>query len=415
MIAHTKNDHTTQSSENIRWLLLLCGTICLLFSGIIYAWSILKVPFAREFGWSAGDLATNYTITISLFCIGCIIGGFMMRKFSAKVPVILGGILVFLGFFLTSRLDGSSVVSLFLSYGVLAGLGIGISYNTILAAIGAWFPDRKGFASGCLMMGFGASTLILGNLASSLIENPSFGWRKVFLFLAVCTSILLIGLGVLIRLPGPTDKLPQPHTQSAVQKEPFEVVNMTSSEMIRRVSFWKFFLAMVLLGAGGSSVISFAKDFSISVGSSAAAAGLFVGVLSIFNGFGRMIAGSVFDHFGRKTCVIYVGIVAVLANAFCLAAALTSSIPLCFLGFCLIGLSYGGNTNVVSVFITAFYGTKYYAQNLSLGLLTLLPSSFLAKFSTSLLTKTGSYIVPFAVLTGYAAAAMLLNLSNKKP
>ena len=70
---------------------------------------------------------------------------------------------------------------------------------------------------------------------------------------------------------------------------------------------------------------------------------------------------------------------------------------------------------MVSVFITAFYGNKYYAQNLSLGLLTIMPASILAKFSTTLLTITGAYVIPFAVLTCYATAAMALNLSNRRP
>lgn len=413
-MANPKTSARTDSAGNFRWFLLIFGTVCLLFAGIIYGWSILKGAFADEFGWSAGDLATNYTITISLFCIGCIAGGLMMKKFSPRFPVILGGILVFFGFFLTSRLNGKSVVSLFLTYGVLAGLGIGIAYNVILAVLGAWFPDKKGFASGCLMMGFGASTLVLGNLAGSLMADPSFGWRKVFLLLALCTGVLLVIMGLLIRLPGPNDYLPRPNA-AASGKEDFETVDMATSQMLARPSFWKFFAAMVLLGAGGSSVISFAKDFSVSVGTTAAAAGIFVGVLSIFNGFGRIIAGSVFDRFGRKTCMVYVGIVTLAANICCLLAALTGSSLLCLLGYCAIGLSYGGNTNVVSVFITAFYGNKYYAQNLSLGLLTIMPASILAKFSTTLLTATGAYVVPFAVLTCYAAAAMALNLSNKRP
>ncbi len=411
------NSETTAhqgSADQFRWTLLIFGTVCLLFAGIIYGWSILKGSFAEEFGWSAGDLATNYTITISLFCIGCIAGGFMMKKFSPRFPVISGGILVFAGFFLTSRLKGGSVVSLFLTYGVLAGLGIGMAYNAILATLGAWFPDKKGFASGCLMMGFGASTLILGNIAGSLMVKPSFGWRKVFLILAVCTGVLLVIMGLLIRLPGPEDHLPAPDGTSS-RKEDFETVDMTTGQMLTRPSFWKFFAAMVLLGAGGSSVISFARDFSISVGTTAATAGLFVGILSIFNGFGRIIAGSVFDRFGRKACMVYVGAVTLASNLLCLGAALTGSVMLCLLGYCAIGLSYGGNTNVVSVFITAFYGNKYYAQNLSLGLLTIMPASILAKFSTTLLTVTGAYVIPFAVLTCYAAAAMALNLGNRRP
>lgn len=401
----------------VRWLLLIVGIACLLFAGILYAWSILKVPLSEEFNWSASDLATNYTITISLFCLGCVAGGMMMRKFSPRVPVIFGAILAFTGFFLTSRLQGDNVTALFVFYGVFAGFGIGMAYNTILAAVGAWFPDKKGFASGCLMMGFGASTLILGNLADSLINQPDFGWRKVFMALAVCTGALLLIMGALIRLPGANTPLPKAKSNSSgtARKEIFDCVDMSPGQMLRRMSFWIFFLSMLLLGAAGNSVISFAKDFSLSVGTSVAATSLYVGILSVFNGLGRIVAGLIFDRFGRKVCMAYVGIISILANTLCLLAALMNSPILCLLGFCAIGLSYGGNTNAVSIFITAFYGNKYYAQNLSLGLLTLLPASFLARLSTTLLSVTGGYLVPFAVLAAYSVVSLTLNTVNRRP
>ncbi len=396
-------------------MLLIVGTIGLVFAGILYAWSILKVPLGTEFGWSNGDLATSYTITISMFCLGCIAGGFLMRKMGPKVPIIAGGILVFAGFFLTSTLDGSSIVQLFIYYGVLAGFGIGMAYNTILASVGAWFPDKKGFCSGVLMMGFGASTLVLGNICGSLINNASFGWRRVFVLLAVCAGLALVIMGLLSALPGPDSDLPAPKAP-AKKVESNEVVrDMTTREMITRISFWKLFVAMMLLGAAGSSLISFARDFSLSVGTPAAWAGIFVGVLSIANGLGRIVAGMIYDKFGRNVIVLYVGIMEIVACTVCVIAALTSSVVICLIGFILVGLSYGGNTNAVSVLITSFYGTKYYAQNLSFGLLTLLPSSVLAKVSTMILDATGGYVVPFVALIIYGIIATILIATNKKP
>lgn len=411
-------DGNTAKSLKTRNILLIAGTVGLIFAGILYAWSILKVPFGTEFGWSNGDLATSYTITISLFCLGCIAGGFLMRAVGPKIPVIVGGILVFFGFFLTSTLDGSSVAKLFIYYGVLAGFGIGMAYNTILAAVGAWFPDKKGFCSGVLMMGFGASTLVLGNICGSLINNASFGWRKVFVLLAVCAGVAMVAVGALIQLPGPDAALPKPDAASPKTgkgADEIQAQDMPTKEMIARLSFWKFFLAMTLLGAAGSSLISFARDFSISVGASASLAGIFVGVLSIANGLGRIIAGMIYDRLGRQVIMVYVSIMEIVACALCVVAAMTGSVFICLIGFLCVGLSYGGNTNAVSVLITSFYGTKYYAQNLSFGLLTLLPSSFLAKLSTTLLNSTGGYVVPFLLLIVFGVIATALNVTNRKP
>lgn len=405
------------SSLNIRWLFLAAGTVTFLFAGIIYAWSILNVKFAEDFGWTNNDLSTNYTITISLFCIGCIAGGAMMRKLSPKIPLILGGIMVFVGFFITSTLDGSSVAMLFVSYGFLAGLGIGMGYNTILAAVGAWFPDKKGLASGIMMMGFGASTLVLGNILGNLMNDPGFGWRKVFLVLAICTGALMVIMGLIIRLPGKDVVLPKPSggNASAAFKEDFEPRDYAPGEMLKRASFWKFFIAMLLLGAAGSSVLSFARNFAISVGVESQMAGLFVGILSIANGLGRIAAGVVYDKAGRKAVMLYVSLVNVAANTLCVIAAVTGQASICLLAFIVVGLAYGGNTNATSVFMTAFYGIKYYAQNLSWGLLTLLPASFLARLSTTLLNQSGGYVLPFVVLVGYSIISTILHMTNKRP
>jgi OFA family oxalate/formate antiporter-like MFS transporter len=156
----------------VRWLYLAVGTVALAFAGIIYAWSILKAPLAEEFHWSSAALAVNFTLTMSFFSVGCMVGGLLCRKIGFKPTVLLAAVLGFLGFFLTSRMSGEHILTLYLSYGVMAGLGIGMAYNSLISAANRWFPDKPGFCSGCLMMGFGLSTLILGTLAERLMAQP---------------------------------------------------------------------------------------------------------------------------------------------------------------------------------------------------------------------------------------------------
>ena len=119
-------------------------TITMLVAGVIYAWSILKAPLADEFGWSAPVLALNFTLTMCFFCIGGVISGILTRKTSPKLPVIVGAILAGTGFCITSRMSGLSATTLYLAYGVLSGLGIGMAYNAVISATNAWFPDQKG-------------------------------------------------------------------------------------------------------------------------------------------------------------------------------------------------------------------------------------------------------------------------------
>ena len=120
---------------NIRWVYLAVGVAALLFAGIIYGWSILKAPLAAEFGWTADQLALNFTLTMCFFCLGGTAGGILAKRLGVRPALILAGALSCLGFLLTARLDGGSVAMLYASYGLLAGLGIGIAYNVIISTV----------------------------------------------------------------------------------------------------------------------------------------------------------------------------------------------------------------------------------------------------------------------------------------
>ena len=166
------------SSISRRWFYLGTGVFAMLFSGVLYAWSILKIPFKEVFGWSDSSLALNFTFTMCFFCLGAFFGSLICKKIGPKITLAIAGALVGVGFVLTGMLNADMLYVLYFSYAILAGTGIGISYNVVVSTVAAWFPDKKGLCSGCLMMGFGVSTLLLGNLISMFFENESIGWSK---------------------------------------------------------------------------------------------------------------------------------------------------------------------------------------------------------------------------------------------
>ncbi len=271
----------SKKNLNVRWLYLAAGVLALLFAGIIYGWSILKAPLAADFGWTADQLALNFTLTMCFFCLGGMAGGLLSKRIGSRASLILAGALSCLGFFLTARLDGASVAMLYVSYGVLAGLGIGIAYNVIISTVNAWFPDKKGTCSGALMMGFGASALVVGNTVSVLMEHPAVGWRMAFTGLGAALGIILAAAGFLLRLPPAGLKLPKPEGKAGGSSEDFEARDYTPAEMVRRFTFWRAFVCIVFLAAVGNTVISFARDLSISVGAEAGLATTLVGGIRI--------------------------------------------------------------------------------------------------------------------------------------
>ena len=270
-------------APTIRWFYLTIGILSMLFAGILYSWSILKAPLADAFGWNASQLTMNFTLTMCFFCLGGVGGGLLARRLGTRLTIALGGALACIGFVLTARLDGSSLPMLYLSYGVITATGIGFAYNVVLSTVQAWFPDKKGTCSGALLMGFGASSLVLGSLADALIQNPAVGWRAAFLCLGVAIGIVLVAAALLIRLPAPGTVLPQPKAAANRVQEDFEAADYTTGQMLRRFTFWRAFLCIIFLAAMGNTVISFAKDLSLSVGASAALSTTLVGVLAVCN------------------------------------------------------------------------------------------------------------------------------------
>ena len=404
-----------QKSLTVCWLYLAAGVIALLFAGIIYGWSILKAPLAADFGWTADQLALNFTLTMCFFCLGGMAGGVLAKRIGVRISLILAGVLSCLGFFLTARLDGGSVVMLYVSYGLLAGLGIGIAYNVIISTVNAWFPDKKGTCSGALMMGFGASALVVGNSVSALMEHPAVGWRAAFTGLGVVLGIILLAAGFLLRLPPAGLELPKPERKAGAAAEDFESRDYTPGEMVHRFTFWRAFVCIVFLAAVGNTVISFARDLAISVGAQATLATTLVGVLSVCNGLGRIATGAVFDKIGRRKTMLLANVVAIAAAGVTLLSVLIGSVPLCVAGLCVTGFSYGSCPTISSAFVSAFYGSRHFPMNFSIMNFNLMGASLLATVSSMLLTSAGSYVAPFALLLVLSVVALVLNFSVKKP
>ncbi len=386
----------------------------MLFAGIIYAWSILKTPFATELGYEASVLALSFTLTMCFFCLGGFISGRLVRRIGTRLTLIIAGILAGLGFVLTSRLGSECAPLLYLTYSFLAGSGIGISYIVIISTVNAWFPDRRGFSSGALMMGFGASTLLFGKLADALFAS-SVGWRNTYILIGVAIAIVVVLSSFAIKAPHKDTLLPEKKKSAKANQENFEARDYTPIEMVRRFTFWRAFLALVCLTAVGSSVISFARDLALSVGAGAAFATTLVGVLSVCNGLGRIITGAVFDSMGRRFTMISASILTILAAGITLLAVSIGSLPLCVIGLCLTGLSYGTSPTVSSAFTSAFYGQKHFATNLSISNFNLMVASFIATACSSLQTSSGGYAAPFVLLLILATAAFVLNISIKRP
>ena len=402
----------TNQNISVRWGYMIIGIVAMLFAGVLYAWSILKSPLTAEFGWGQAQLALNFTLAMSFFCIGGLLGAQLSRRAGHRIALITAGVLSALGFALTAFLNNASVVMLYVTYGVLAGSGIGIAYNVVIATVSSWFPDKKGLCSGCLMMGFGASALVLGNVADAMF-NSEIGWRSTYVILGIAIFIVLVLAGFLFKTPDSDTKFPV--SKAVKNTENSEQQNFTSVQMLCRPSFWMAFICISFLAAVGSSVISFAKDLALSVNAPEKLAVSLVGVLSVCNGLGRIITGAVFDIIGRRKTMLYANILTICAAGVTLLAVSVDSLLLCIVGLCLTGISYGSCPTITAAFTSSFFGMKHFPNNMAIMTFTVMAGSLIATASNKVLEATGGYTATFIMLMILTFIALILNMFIRKP
>lgn len=382
---------------------LFGAVAAMLFAGVIYAWSILKAPLAGEFGWDAKTLALNFTLTMCFFAVGGLIAGFAVKKTGPKVLIMTGGILAGAGFLLTS-LNKGNPVALYLTYGVMGGLGIGLSYNPLVSSTNAWFTDRRGFSSGLLMMGFGASSLIIGNAADLLINAKGFGWRPTY-------RILGLLIGAVLALAGARAAFPE----NSGNARKGSLSGYDTKDVVRSVTFWLFYLYLISITAAGNVVISAARDIGMNIGMSAALATSLVGVLAVCNALGRLLSGAIFDRYGFRAAMTSGSVFVILSPLVILFALTNGSVAAGVAGLCVTGISYGFSPTVSSAVCGDFYGQKSFPLNFSIASTILIPTSFLATLVGSIVTETGSYQKPLVLLFCVSCISMILNLIIRKP
>ena len=171
-----------------RWRVVVGGVLMNLALGSLYAWSAFVLPLEKDFGWKRSDTSWVFTIAVLTFAATFIVGGKLQDKRGPRPAAFIGAVLVSLGFFLTSMTN--SLTFLFIVFGVIVGAGNGFGYSTPMPVASKWFPDKRGLVVGIMVGGYGASSAILGPLATSLIG--SIGWRSTFQVLGA--AFLVMGL-----------------------------------------------------------------------------------------------------------------------------------------------------------------------------------------------------------------------------
>src|ERR1700728_1296890 len=181
-----------------RWGIAGAGFLMQMALGAVYAWSVFRVPLAKQFHWSIEEVTLTFTISIFVLGVAAFFGGLWQTKVGPRTVALVGGFLYGLGVFLAS-FSANKLWWLYLSYGVIGGIGVGFSYIVPVAVLVKWFPDRRGLITGIAVGGFGAGALVTAPVATRLIQ--SVGVLQTFAYLGIAYLVVTMATGYFMQNP----------------------------------------------------------------------------------------------------------------------------------------------------------------------------------------------------------------------
>src|SRR6266516_3908429 len=202
------------TNNSNRWLIAVAGVVMQVALGAVYAWSVFRNPLTQSYGWTVSQVTLAFELAILLLGFAAFAGGLWMKRSGPRRVAALGGLCYGLGLVLAGQVGGHLGL-LCLTYGVLGGIGLGLSYIVPVATLIKWFPDKRGMITGIAVAGFGAGALITAPIASRLIGN--IGVLMTFAVLGIA-YFLAVSLAALFMKDPPAGYRPEGWQPSETQK-----------------------------------------------------------------------------------------------------------------------------------------------------------------------------------------------------
>ena len=400
--------------EKGRWVLVaLCLTINLCL-GSVYSWSVFVGPLTDFFTGALGlpvtvnDVLMPFSVFLAFFAITMPFTGKIIDRYGPRNVTILGCVLTGLGWFLASF--STSVLMLCLLYGVIGGIGVGISYSVLVAVPARWFPDRRGLAVGLTVLGVGFSAFFTANIAGWLIAES--GVMNTFRIFGVAIIFLTTLLALPLKFPAP-GWAPAGWVPRALKPGDEKSCEFDRSAMLRTSAFYGLWVCYFIGCLAGLMAISIAKPVGTEVGIEEGLATFLVGFFAIFNGSGRPLFGMLADKItpGKAAIVSFI----LIASASLLMWQVPVA-PVYILSFSILWGCLGGWLAIAPTATGNYFGTGDYPRCYGVVYLAYGAGAIAGpQLAGFIKTSTGSFIGVFPYVFALAVAGMIIAFILMKP
>jgi OFA family oxalate/formate antiporter-like MFS transporter len=335
-----------------RWLIAAASCLMQAALGSVYAQSVFLPAIMQHFGATRAQANLTFTVTILALGVTAGFGGALQRRFGPRAVATAGGLLYGLGVMLAAM--APNLPLLYLTQGMIGGVGLGLGYIVPLAMLMRWFPDHRGLVSGLAVAGFGAGAVGVSPLAAQLVE--AVGLRETGLALGAAYLVIGVGAAQLFRA-APDGYAPPGWSPPARREAEDGARDWSLAAALRSPRWYLLWFILALNVTAGAALVSVASPLAQELtGVTAAKAAVAVMALSLCNGAGRILWGWASDRMGRP--LTFMSLFAIQFVAFALLAHVASFAALIMLAG-IVGLCFGGGFAAMPVFTVDFFGARH--------------------------------------------------------
>lgn len=337
-----------------RWIYVFTGIIIMMCIGTVYSYSVFRLPIEEVFNIGTTESGMPYMVALASYALFMLITGRFINRYRPKVLMIFGGLVVSIGWILSAF--APNIVVLTITYGIISGGGVGITYGVPMNVVAKWFPEKKGLAVGMVLIGFGMSPLVTAPIARGLVEQ--YGVRDTFLMIGICFGVLIPLLSLKFKYPL---EEPRDYDKTSFLRE--EKLDVDTRGMIKSQSFKGLYVNFIIGAMIGLMLIGLTSNIGVELMklSSKKVASL-IAVFAIFNGAGRPIFGWLTDQLSPKKAILMSFGLILLASLFMLFAKEGDGV-IYTISFSIYWFNLGGWLAIAPASTLILYGDKHYSQN----------------------------------------------------
>jgi MFS transporter, OFA family, oxalate/formate antiporter len=342
----------SSSGAGNRVIIAIAGVVMQVALGAVYAWSVFRDALTEAYG-GASATAVNTTFSITIFTLGfaAFVGGLWMGRSGPRIVALTAGVLYGVGVFLASFAE-SSLTLLYLTYGFIAGAGIGLGYIVPVATLIKWFPDKRGFITGIAVAGFGGGAFVTAFLARGLVASS--GPFSAFAILGIVFLVMVIGGALFMKNP-PEGWRPEGWEPDTTEQSDRSGVDYDLSDATRTWQWYALWALLFLNVTAGISIITEAAPMAEEIaGVSAVVAAGLVSIISVGNALGRFFWAWLSDAIGRKW--VFVTMFILQAVLFFVLPLASAYIFLAIVSFIIVSC-YGGGFGTMPAFAADYFGS----------------------------------------------------------